>query len=132
MYSFVPSDEQKMLVDVISRYARNDLRPAARDCDETGEIPGELIEKGWELGTLQASIPGEYGGFGEYSAVTGVLAAEELAFGDLAGALAVLIPGQFALPVLLAGSQAQKEAYLPRIVDGHVESLCCRVFRAEV
>jgi alkylation response protein AidB-like acyl-CoA dehydrogenase len=117
MYSFVPTEEQKMLVDVIGRYARNDLRPSARENDETGELPVDLIEKGWELGTLQASIPGEFGGFGEYSVVTGVLAAEEFAYGDLAGALAVLIPGMFAIPVLLAGSPDQKQAYLPGIVE---------------
>ena len=83
MYSFEPSDEQKMLMDAVNRFATNDLRPAARPADESGELPRSLIGKGWELGVLQASIPEAYGGFGERSAVTGALAAEELAFGDL-------------------------------------------------
>lgn len=117
MYSFEPSDEQKMLVDTIQRYSGNDLRPAAHEADEAGQLPERLIEKGWELGILQASIPEAYGGFGEHSAVTGVLAAEELAWGDLAGAMAVLAPGLFALPILLAGSQSQKEHYLPTVIE---------------
>ncbi len=70
------------------------------DSDEENQLPQKLIEKGWELGFLQASIPEDYGGFGERSAVTGVLAAEELAYGDLAGALAVMNPGLFAMPWL--------------------------------
>jgi alkylation response protein AidB-like acyl-CoA dehydrogenase len=69
------------------------------------------------LGFIQASIPEEYGGFGERSVVTGALAAEEFAYGDMAGALAVLTPGLFCMPVALAGSQEQKEAYLPPIVE---------------
>ena len=108
MYSFEPSEEQKMLVDAVRRYAIDDFRIAARDADEKKQMPPNLIEKGWELGYLQASIPEEYDGFGEHSTVTGVLAAEELAYGDLSGALAVMTPGLFALPILLAGTMIKK------------------------
>jgi acyl-CoA dehydrogenase len=45
------------------------------------------------------------------------LAAEELAFGDLAGALAVMTPSLFVLPVLLAGSEQQKQAWIPPIIE---------------
>ena len=76
MFSFDLTEEQQMLVDVAKRYSENDLRPAAHEAEEGGEIPAKLIEKGWELGILQASVPSEYGGFGEHSAVTNVLAAE--------------------------------------------------------
>lgn len=119
MYSFEPSDEQKMLVDAVNRYAVNDLRPAAHEAEESGQLAEKLVSKGWELGVLQASIPEAYGGFGERSAVTGVLAAEELAFGDLAGAISVGMPGSFALPILLAGSEEQKKQYLPKIIEGN-------------
>ncbi len=118
MYSFDPTEEQQMLIDAIQRYAINDLRARMRDADEEAHLPEKLIEKGWELGFLQASIPESYGGFGERSAVTGVLAAEEMAYGDLAGSLAVMAPGLFAMPILLVGSEEQKQAYLPAIVEG--------------
>lgn len=119
MYSFEPSDEQKMLVETISRFASGSLRPASHDADEAAALPANLVKKGWELGVLQASIPEDYGGFGEYSAVTGVLAAEELAYGDLSGAMAIMAPGLFAFPLLLAGSEEQKQEYLPEIVEGN-------------
>ena len=118
MYSFEPTEEQQMLIDVVKRYAENDLRPAAHEAEEESKLPEKLVEKGWELGILQASVPGEYGGFGEYSAITNVLAAEELAWGDMAGAMAVMAPGLFALPILLQGSEEQKKEYLPKIVEG--------------
>ncbi len=118
MYSFEPNEEQKMLIDAVGRYAITDLRPAAREAEESRELPMKLVGKGWELGVLQASIPEAYGGFGERSAVTGVLAEEELAFGDLAGAFAIGTPNLFALPILLVGSEEQKKEYLPKVIEG--------------
>jgi acyl-CoA dehydrogenase len=118
MYSFDPTEEQQMLIDAIQRYAANDLRTKSHDAEEEGQLPAKLVEKGWELGFLQASIPEEFGGFGERSAVSGVLAAEELAYGDLAGALAVMVPNLFAIPVAMVGSTEQKQEYLPVIVEG--------------
>ena len=114
MYSFDPTEEQQMLMEAVGKYASNDLRPAAHEAEESRELQQKLIGKGWELGLLQASIPESYGGFGERSAVTGALALEEMAFGDLAGTLAVLTPNLFAMPILLAGSEEQKQEYLPK------------------
>ena len=118
MYSFDPTEEQQMLIDAVNKYAVNDLRAAAHDAEENRELPKKLVSKGWELGLLQASIPEAYEGFGERSAVTGVLALEEMAFGDLAGTLAVMTPGLFATPVLIAGTEEQKQEYLPKIIEG--------------
>ena len=117
MYSFDPSEEQKMLIDAIRRYAIDDLRASARDADEENQLPTALIEKGWELGYLQASIPEAYDGFGERSAVTGALAVEEMAYGDLSGALAVMAPGLFVTPILLVGSEEQKTKYIPTVIE---------------
>ncbi|HUH96818.1 MAG TPA: acyl-CoA dehydrogenase family protein [Anaerolineales bacterium] len=122
MYSFEPSEEQQMLVEAVAKYASNDLRPASRPAEEGRELPKGLVGKGWDLGVLQASIPESYGGFGEHSAVTGVLAVEELACGDLAGALAVMTPSLFAVPVLLVGNDAQKKEFLPPVIAGEWRS----------
>ncbi|MGE5379056.1 MAG: acyl-CoA dehydrogenase family protein [Bacteroidota bacterium] len=119
MYSFEPTEEQQMLVDAVGKYAVNDLRTAAREAEEGGTLPGKVISKGWEIGLLQASIPETYGGFGERSAVTGVLAVEEMAFGDLAGSLAVMAPSLYAMPILLVGSEDQKQNYLPNLIEGN-------------
>ena len=116
MYSFEPNEEQQMLIDAVSRYAE-DLREVAEEAEEHAKFPDGLVEKGWEMGVLQASIPEEYGGFGDYSSVTGALAAEELAYGDLPAALAVMTPNLFVLPILLAGSEEQKEKFIPPVIE---------------
>jgi acyl-CoA dehydrogenase len=118
MYSFDPTEEQQMLMEAVGKFAINDLRPAAHEAEENCEIPKKLFNKGWGLGLLQASIPEAYGGFGARSAVTGVLALEEMAFGDLAGALAVMTPSLFAIPILLVGNEEQKQTYLPNVIEG--------------
>jgi acyl-CoA dehydrogenase len=118
MYGFLPTDEQKMLIDAVGRFAKGDLRPKAHDAEEDKSLPMSLINKGWELGLLQASVPEAYGGFGERSAVTGVLAAEELSFGDLSGSMAIMLPGLFVTPVLLCGTEDQKQELVAPVIEG--------------
>ena len=117
MYSFEPTEEQQMLLETVGRYAENDLRPAGHDAEEDGALPEKIVRLGWEMGVLQASVPEAYGGFGERSAVTGVLAMEEMAFGDLAGTLAVNVPSLFVMPILLVGSEEQKQEYIPPVIE---------------
>lgn len=113
MISFTPSEEQQMLVDAVHRYAENDLQKNAHLSDEQSFIPHETILKGWEIGLVPANIPDELGGFGDYSAVTNVMAYEELAFGDLSAAIKVMVPSLFAFPILWGGSEDQKARFLP-------------------
>ena len=82
--AFTPTEEQQMLIDAIAKFANNDARPIAHDADEDNKLPLDVIQRGWEIGVLPAGMPEAYGGLGEYSAVTNVLAAEEFAYGDLA------------------------------------------------
>ena len=117
MYSFTPTDEQRMLMDAARSFAERDLRKVYRDAEEAGLLPEDVIERGWSLGLLPASIPEEYGGFGEYSAVNGALYAEELGYGDMAAAMHLLSPNLVAVPILLCGTEQQKKTYLPRFCE---------------
>ena len=117
MLDFRLDEEQRMLTDAIGRYANERMRKVFRDAEEDGRIPNEVVQAGWELGILPTGLPEAYGGFGEYTALTGVLASEELAWGDLAIALNVMVPNLVAIPVMLCGTEAQKEAYLPQFCD---------------
>jgi len=114
MINFNPTDDQKQIIDMVHRFAAEIIRPKARDCEEDKNIPDDLLAKFWELGLIANSIPEEFGGYGyERSAVTGVLVAEELAYGDLGIAIAMLSPSLFAYPVLEMGTEEQKKKYLP-------------------
>ena len=110
MLDFRLDEEQQMLTDAIARYANERVRKVFRDAEEDGEIPPDVVQAGWEIGVLPTSIPEEYGGFGEYSAVTGAVATEAFAWGDLAITLSVMVPNLVAVPLMLAGTEEQKEA----------------------
>ncbi|MEO8610040.1 MAG: acyl-CoA dehydrogenase family protein [Chloroflexota bacterium] len=117
MVSFTPTEEQQLLIDTIRRYALNDVRKVAHEADEDSTPPLNVVKTGWQIGLVPSAIPEELGGFGELSAVTGALAAEELAFGDLSVALHVLTPALFAYPVILFGTAEQRENLLPNFLE---------------
>lgn len=123
MLDFRLDEEQKMLTEAIARYAKERMRKVFRDAEEDGRIPPEVVQAGWELGILPTSLPEAYGGFGEYSVLTNILASEELAWGDLAIALNVMVPNLVAIPVMLAGTEAQKEAYLPQFCENKMPAM---------
>ncbi len=113
MFGFEPTDDQKTLVDSVRRFAARELRPLARAADESGEVSTRWTQAGWELALLAASLPEAHGGFGQRSVVTSALSCEELGWGDASGGLALLAPSLVALPVLLAGTEAQQAEILP-------------------
>jgi len=114
MISFELTEEQRMISQTVEAFAREEIRPAARTADESGQIPPELVQKIWELGLVRSVIPEASGGDGgQRSAVTGVVAAEALAYGDQSIAIHALVPRLLAYPVLEMGDQAQRARYLP-------------------
>jgi alkylation response protein AidB-like acyl-CoA dehydrogenase len=119
MVSFELSEEQKMVVDTVKKFALKELRPIARVSDESGKIPEALNDKAWGLGLVPNLVPEAYGGYGVgHSAVTGVLVAEEMAYGDLSMAIQILSPALIVVPLLMFGSEAQKEELLPLYCGG--------------
>jgi acyl-CoA dehydrogenase len=121
MYSFEPTDDQRIIMEAAKKLAVKEFRTRMSEADEKSEPAPEWMQSGWELGLLPASIPEEYGGYGEHSALTWVLAAEELAWGDLSATLALAAPNLVAIPVLLCGTAEQKEKMLPHFcADSYV------------
>jgi alkylation response protein AidB-like acyl-CoA dehydrogenase len=115
MIDFELDEEQQLIRDTVSAFASEQLRPAAREADETGIIPDSIVKAGWDLGLIQGSVPETYGGYASDapSAVTGAIVAEGLAEGDLAMALHILSPRLVVDAVMRLGSEEQKQAVLP-------------------
>ena len=113
MIDFEPTEEQALVVDTVRQFAENEVRPKARECDECGKMPDDVLSHAHTLGLVANALDESVGGGGERSAVTGALIAEELAWGDLALAAAILSPSLSALPVQDLGNDEQKQRWLP-------------------
>jgi len=59
MINFELDEEQKLIRDTVVSFAREEVRPHAREADEHGAIPASLIQQGWEIGRVQSIIPEE-------------------------------------------------------------------------
>src|SRR5262245_58578843 len=113
MVSFQPSEEQQLIRETVATFAHEQIRPQAREADESGRMPADLVAQGWELGLVQSAIPEAYGGAGDTrSVLTGALIAEELAWGDLSIALHLLAPRLVAYPVMEMGTPEQQARVL--------------------
>ncbi|MFW5940407.1 MAG: acyl-CoA dehydrogenase family protein [Chloroflexota bacterium] len=117
MLDFTLDQDQEMLERTVRRFAEERMRKVYRDAEESGETPTDVVQAGWEIGLLPTGLPEAYGGFGEYAAVTGAVAVEAFAWGDLAIALQILAPNLVAIPIMLEGSEAQQEKYLPQFAE---------------
>ncbi len=123
MVSFTPTEDQQLLISTINRYAVNDVRKAAHEADEASSAPMNVVNTGWQIGLVPSAVPEELDGLGELSAITGALAAEELAFGDLSVALHVMTPALVAYPTVLYGSAEQSNMLLPLCLEAEVAPL---------
>ena len=118
MYGFSLSPEQKALQDTARRFARAEIAPVAAALDQTGEFPRVILEKAFELGLLNLTIPADLGGPG-LSHLDQVVVNEELAAG-CAGVTTSMVANDLALiPIHLFGTADQKR----RLVTPFTERL---------
>jgi hypothetical protein len=115
LFDLTPTDDQRMLVEVVREFAAERLRPAASDADRDAAPPQGLSAAAAELGLWQVAVPEQLGGIAERrSAVTGVLVAEALAQGDLGLAVACLAPAAVGTALGLWGMPTSRPPTCPR------------------
>jgi alkylation response protein AidB-like acyl-CoA dehydrogenase len=122
IFDLTPTEDEQMLVDVVSEYAEEVLRPAAAEADDACAAPAEVLQAGLEIGLPILGVPEALGGISETrSATAGTLVAEALAKGDMGLAVAALAPGAVATALGLWGSDEQQQTYLPAFTKPDAE-----------
>ncbi|MFN2595531.1 MAG: acyl-CoA dehydrogenase family protein [Actinomycetota bacterium] len=111
-FDLQPTEEQAALQETLHSFAREVLRPAARDAESAKRAPDDIVQQIHEMG-VAAPVDEAFDGGGLFDAVTYCIAAEELAWGDPGIAYQVLGSGLAALVIGLAGDADQKRAWLP-------------------
>ncbi len=118
---FALSPELEELQATVRKLAQEKVAPRAREIDRTAEYPQDLFELFRDTGLLGLVIPEEYGGSG--AGILGLtLAMEEVAKYSNTAALMLLLTRLPTGPVLIAGSEAQKQHYVRGIATGEMRA----------
>jgi len=113
----VLSDEQREIRDLVRTLARDRIAPRAAEIDESHEFPWDVVEVFREHEVFGLFFDERYGGTG-----TGVLlslvAVEEVSKVCATSGLILTVQSLGSLGLDLAGSDEQKERFLPRLASG--------------
>ncbi|HZF42535.1 MAG TPA: acyl-CoA dehydrogenase family protein [Sphingomonadaceae bacterium] len=108
------------LLDTVRRFVVERLRPLEGQVGDEDRIPADVVAEMRELGLFGLSIPEEYGGVGltltEEIAVALELGRTSPAFRSVFGTNV----GIGSQGLVMAGSEEQKRAWLPRIASGEI------------
>ncbi|MEA3038764.1 MAG: acyl-CoA dehydrogenase [Sphingomonadales bacterium] len=110
----------ELLLTTVRRYVAERLRPLEARVAEEDEVPAEVVAEMREMGLFGLSIPEDYGGLGltmgEEARVALELGRTSPAFRSVFGTNV----GIGSQGLVMAGSEAQKSEWLPRIASGEV------------
>ncbi|WP_297281009.1 acyl-CoA dehydrogenase family protein [uncultured Anaerococcus sp.] len=114
---YLLKDEGKELVQLAHDFCEKEILPCAAEWDREGTFPKEVLEKAMEIGFHTLEIPEEYGGSGmDYITVAAVY--EEFGKYDLGFATTLMANTLSLKPVLMHGTEEQKQRYSETIVNG--------------
>ena len=127
--TFIPeefNEEQRMVWEMVMDFIRQEIKPNLDKIEKQEDnIAPRLLEKMAELGLLGSHMPETYGGL-EMDTNTNTLICE--AMGGSSGSFTVSYAahtGIGMLPILYYGNDAQKEEYLPRLINGELKAAYC-------
>jgi alkylation response protein AidB-like acyl-CoA dehydrogenase len=111
------TEEQRMIRDLAREIAVKKIKPVRAELDEKGEFPHEIMKEFARADLLRVFVPEEYEGMGG-GATEMCIVTEEISricpgVGTTYGANSLA-----AMPILLYGSEEQKQRFLPRIASG--------------
>ncbi len=115
--SVLLTDEQRALRDAVRELADEKIAPRAAEIDRTGEFPWDVVELLAKHDILALPFPEEYGGLGG-ELLPVCLAIEEISRVCATSGLVLAVQELGSLPILIAGSEEQKQRWLPALASG--------------
>jgi alkylation response protein AidB-like acyl-CoA dehydrogenase len=111
------TEEQREIRDLIRELARERIAPRAAEIDKSAEFPWDVVEVFREHEIFGVMYDEEYGGLGA-SALMTLVAVEEVSKVCATSGLILAVQELGSLGVKLAGSDEQKDRYVPRLATG--------------
>jgi alkylation response protein AidB-like acyl-CoA dehydrogenase len=111
------TDEQREIRTLIRTLARERIAPRAAEIDESAEFPEDLVELMRENGLFGLSFEERYGGV-DAGALMVLVAIEEISRACATTGLIMAVHELGSFAVRLAGSEEQKDRFLPGLAAG--------------
>jgi alkylation response protein AidB-like acyl-CoA dehydrogenase len=115
------SDEQREIRDLVRTLARERIAPRAAEIDESHEFPWDVVELFREHELFGLLFEDAYGGLGT-GTLLALVAIEEVSKVCATSGLILAVQELGSLGLKLAGSEEQKQRWLPKLASG--EWLC--------
>jgi butyryl-CoA dehydrogenase len=116
--NFRQDENHQQLQEMYRNFAENEVKPLAKEIDETMRFPEENVAKMAEMGLLGIPYPEEYGGAG-MDTLSYVQCVEELS--KCCATTGVIVSAHTSLgasPIYAYGTEEQKEKYLKPLASG--------------
>jgi alkylation response protein AidB-like acyl-CoA dehydrogenase len=114
---YLLTEEQHMLQDLARQISEERIKPVRAKLDEEEEFPWDIMADLAQADLCGTIIPEEYGGLG-LGSLENCLVLEQLAAGCVGVATTYAASFLGAYPLLLFGSEEQKQKYLPPLAKG--------------
>lgn len=102
----------------VRKFAENEIRPVAREMDESARFSSSLTRRLGEMGLFGITIPEEFGGR-NLDTLSYIIAVEELARVDSSQAATVAAHNSLGIdPIYNYGTREQKSHYLKKLTSG--------------
>ena len=111
------TEEQQEIRELIRELARERIAPRAAEIDKSAEFPWDVVELFREHGIFGVLYDEEYGGLGA-SALMALVAIEEVSKVCATSGLIIAVQELGTLGLKLAGTDDQKQRYLPKLASG--------------
>jgi alkylation response protein AidB-like acyl-CoA dehydrogenase len=111
------TDEQREIRDLVRTLARERVAPRAAEIDKKGEFPWDMVELFREHELFGLPFEEQFGGTGT-GALMVLVAIEELSKVCATTGLIMAVQELGSLGIKLAGTEEQKERFLPRLASG--------------
>ena len=111
------TEEQQEIRELIRELARERIAPRAAEIDKSAEFPWDVVELFREHGIFGVLYDEEYGGLGA-SALMALVAIEEVSKVCATSGLIIAVQELGTLGLKLAGTDEQKQRYLPKLASG--------------
>ena len=119
--SIYDNPDHELLRDQVAKFIAREVEPHGAAWEEAGCVPRDVLRRMGQAGLFGLMYEGQYGG-AQADAMTNLVFAEALSQSTFAGfIITVLVHTDMASPHLHhAGSPAQKDRYLPRVIAGEL------------